>query len=1115
MKGRLRPLVFLLLAVVVRNVAQVPQRISPAVAQSLSNARPATYKPNELLVRFRTGAGSAAIQQAHQKVHGEVAYTFQIVPSLHLVRVPEGTDVLQAVATYRANPSVLYAEPNYQVHTQVTPNDPSFVDGTQWDLHNTGQNGGIAGADIDAVDAWNITTGDSSVVVGVTDTGIDFNHPDLAPNMHMLESNCSDGIDNDGNGHIDDCFGINAITGSSNPFDDNEHGTHVSGIIGARGNNGIGIAGINWNVGLVACKFLDATGSGSISDAITCLEYFKDLKDNHGLNLVATNNSWGGGGFSQALFDAIEAHMQSGILFIAAAGNSALDNDFGGFYPADYYLPNVISVAATNRFDGLSVFSNFGGRTVHIAAPGQDIISTTPNNTYTVLSGTSMAAPHVTGLAALLKAQDQTRDWRAIKNLILSGGDNDPVAGPTITGLRLNANGSLTCASKGVLGRLRPVGDVPVATFGQPVLIAVHFARCAAPGGTINATINPGGTVLSLKDDGVAPDQVAGDGIYSAFFNPSSPGLYTVTLTWSGCPGCTQVFTLNVIRPYFFQPVASSYQTIAGTGMNFHGFGGAFPVTPSFPIPFGDGSFSRLFISNAGTISFDAPISTPNNFDIIIFNQTLPVNHAATLVAPFWTMLSSPDNTHNVFYQEVGTAPDREFVVEWRDVNVCDNLNDIGFGTCFSTSDARFQVVFFESKSNILFNYASVVFGGQAGFADSGSTATIGVQTGVSLADQFSFNAPVLDNNTALLWTTTGPDARASAPSITNLSPPLTTVGTAPVLTVNGANFTSNSVVRWNGLDRTTTFSDSGHLTIQTTAADVATAGSANVEVFTFTGGTSNAATFNIFNPPNIVALAESSASAGGPAFALTILGSNFDTGSVVQWNGAARPTTVLSDTRLVASINSSDIASPGAATISVITGSGLSTAGATFTITDFGLTEAGPSSVTGGQAAAFTVNLEPNPAGFPYANPVILSCSLPATAGTCSFASSQLIPGTGTQTTLNVNTNTLHTSLVPVQPVTGRTVFACCGSILLVVLLSWRPKAAELKLRPVQRFLATLVVGALMLSCGGSGNVVNSSTPTPSPTPQPAPPPLTITVIIKATSGSIEHSASFNLTIQ
>lgn len=1101
MKHTHQLLALLLLFVTVLVTAQTKVN-PPSVAAAVKRAHQPDYKANELLVRFRDQARSEAVQAAHRRVQAQLARSYQIVHNLQLVRLPEGTDVQQVIAAYRADPSVLYVEPNYRVRTQVTPNDPSFVDGTQWDLHNTGQNGGTAGADIDALDAWNITTGDSSVVIGITDSGIDFNHPDLAPNMHMLESNCSDGIDNDGNGHIDDCFGINAITGSSNPFDDDGHGTHVSGTIGARGNNGIGIAGINWNVGLVACKFLDATGSGFTSDAITCLEYFKDLKDNHGLNLVATNNSWGGGGFSQALLDAIDAHRQSGILFIAAAGNNGLDNDFGGFYPADYYLPNVISVAATTRFDGLAIFSNFGGRTVHVAAPGQDIISTTPNNTYTILSGTSMAAPHVTGLAALLKAQNQSRDWRAIKNLILAGGDPS-IAGPTITGQRLNAHGSLACSPPtGTFSRLKPVGDVPVSTFGQPVLIAVQFAVCDTSGGDVTATINPGGIVVTLKDDGVAPDQAAGDGIHSGFFNPASPGAYTVTLTANGCPGCMQTFTLNVIRPYFFQPVANNYRNITGTSLGFHGFSGNFfRITPSFPIPFGDGSFSSLFIDTPGIISFDSPMSSVENFDQLTINTSLPMTQAATVVAPFWTILSPPDGTHNVFYQETGTAPNREFVVEWRDVNVCDPS-----ANCSPQTDARFQVVFFESKSDILFNYSSVVFGGQSAFADFGSSSTIGIQTGIASANQFGFNAPVLDNNTALLWTTTGPDVHSAAPAITNLMPSSTAVGTAPLVTINGANFANSSVVRLNGVDRATTFVNSGQLTIQTTSADVATAGSTNLQVFTFGGGLSNVAALNIVNPPQITSFGPTDLSAGGFATTLLVFGSNFDSGSVVQWNGSARPTTFVTSSNLAAAINAFDIASPGQAAISVVTSIGLTSPGIELTITDFGLTQSGPSSVNAGQIATFVVNLQPIPVGFSFDNPVTLSCTIPATAGTCSFTSSQLTPGTGIQTTLKVATTASSgAALVPSGSSTTKAsmLFLALTVLALIRVLA---KRGALQLRPVHGLVALLLLGCgFFLSCGGGNQ------PPPPPTP---PAPTTVLVNITATSGSLRHSASFNLTI-
>src|SRR2546430_5941224 len=418
------------------------------------------HAPDTILVRFKASALPADQALVHALVGAHAYKSFRIVEGLQAVRIPPGMRVKDAIEFYRRRPDVLYAEPNWIVDAQVVPSDPSFS--SLWGLNNTGQNGGIPDADNDAPQAWDVTTGSSDVVVAVIGTRIAHTHPDLSANMFRNELDCnSNGIDDDGNGVVDDCFGIDTANNDSNPMDDANpgHGSHVAGTIGAVGNNAVGVVGVNWTVRLMACKFLSATGSGSTADAIDCLEYVKLMKD-RGVNIVATSNSWGGGGFSQALFDAIEAHLHRGILFIAAAGNAnpGSNNDTKPFYPAAYYLPNVISVAATTRTDALASFSNFGSRTVHLGAPGQEILSTTPGNTYSSLSGTSMATPHVTGVAALLKAQDPARDWRAIKNLILAGGDTVPSLGETVTHKRLNAYGALTCTNKTVRSEERRVG---------------------------------------------------------------------------------------------------------------------------------------------------------------------------------------------------------------------------------------------------------------------------------------------------------------------------------------------------------------------------------------------------------------------------------------------------------------------------------------------------------------------------------------------------------------------------------------------------------------------------------------------------------------------------------
>ena len=490
------------------------------------------HAPDEIIVKFRDRVPEVNRSAVLSRMAGTRLRVFRIVNGLEHHRLSPDVSMAEALKRYRQDPDVLYAEPNYIVRTTATPNDARF--GELWGLYNNGQVGGTPGAHINAPAAWDISTGSSGVVIAVIDTGIDYNHPDLSANMFRNTPDCnSNGADDDGNGRIDDCYGIDRANNDSDPLDDNRHGTHVAGTIGAVGNDSMGVVGVNWNVNLMACKFLGAAGSGTTANAIGCLEYVKTMKD-RGVNVIATNNSWGGGGYSQALFDAIQSHQQAGILFIAAAGNGnaagvGVNNDQTPFYPCVFGLSNIICVAATTRSDERAPFSNYGRRTVHIGAPGNDILSTALNGTYETLSGTSMATPHVTGAAALLKASDPTRDWRSIRNLILAGGNDVASMADTVTRKRLNAFGALTCASSPVISRLAPVADSVEGNVGTPIDLTVLNIDCALPNGDVVVTVNPGGSAITLLDNGLDRDQAAGDGNYSGQWTPPSAGNFTLS----------------------------------------------------------------------------------------------------------------------------------------------------------------------------------------------------------------------------------------------------------------------------------------------------------------------------------------------------------------------------------------------------------------------------------------------------------------------------------------------------------------------------------------------------------------------------------------------------------
>jgi len=343
------------------------------------------------------------------------------------------------------DPRVEFAEPDYII-TIDTINTNDTYRNLLWGLDNTGQIvNNVAGtndADIDALEAWNVSTGSSNIIAGIIDTGVYYSHEDLSANIWTNPGELAgNGVDDDLNGYVDDIHGWNAISNSGDPLDDNGHGTHVAGTIGAVANNGKGIVGVNHHVTIISCKFLDKNGSGFTSDAVECFNYFSNLKQK-GINVRVTNNSWGGGGYSTSLYNS----MNNGILHSVAAGNSGVNIDATPSYPASYNLDNIISVAATNSNDNYASFSNYGLISVDIAGPGVNIASTWINNQYYYASGTSMAAPHVTGAAALTWSVNQALTWHDVKNLILTNGD--PLAGDkTLTDKRLNVNNILLSIS--------------------------------------------------------------------------------------------------------------------------------------------------------------------------------------------------------------------------------------------------------------------------------------------------------------------------------------------------------------------------------------------------------------------------------------------------------------------------------------------------------------------------------------------------------------------------------------------------------------------------------------------------------------------------------------------
>ncbi|MBN2325959.1 MAG: S8 family serine peptidase [Candidatus Omnitrophica bacterium] len=478
------------------------------------------YAPDSILVRFKSNTPENAKASARANVMGQLNKKYHIVEGLEHIKL-NGISVEKAINILNKLPFVEYAEPDYVLMAIETPNDPGYTNGYMWGMDN-----------IKADLAWDIETGaDNPPIVAIIDSGIDYIHKDLSVNMWINESEYmgESGKDDDDNGYIDDINGWNFVSDNNNPIDDNGHGTHTAGTVAAVGNNSIGVVGVVWKAQLMALKFLDASGSGYTSGAVSALQYAKEN------GAIISNNSWGGGSYSQALYDAID-NSSDGLdhLFVAAAGNSGRDTDRRPFthYPSCYDLDNIISVAAIDSNDNLARFSNYGSSTVDLAAPGVYIISTYPEDRYAYMDGTSMAAPHVSGVAALILAENPSLSWSDVKSRILNNTRYlASLDGKTLTGGTLNAYDALN--NKPTSGENNP----PTADFTYTTTdLIANF--------TDKSTDNDGSVVGWSWDFG---DESGTSEEQNPIYTYAAAGTYTVTLTVTDDDGATGETSQNVI----------------------------------------------------------------------------------------------------------------------------------------------------------------------------------------------------------------------------------------------------------------------------------------------------------------------------------------------------------------------------------------------------------------------------------------------------------------------------------------------------------------------------------------------------------------------------------------
>ncbi|MEH8017832.1 S8 family serine peptidase [Rheinheimera muenzenbergensis] len=609
--------------------------IALAIAASLASVSAvAAAVPGEdaILVMFKPGVGK---QERIDAVKGSGASLRQLddngrdmklryVADGRIVKVtlPKGADRDKLIKKLTLHPAIEIAEPDFPLKALATPNDPSF--GDLWGLHNTGQSGGTAGADIKAVDAWDITTGSQDIIIGIIDTGMDYNHPDLIDNRWVNPGSLPGST-----------YGYSTLNAELDPMDSDSHGTHVAGTIGASGNNGTGVVGVNWNVTLLPCQFLGPSG-GSTAGAIECINYFTDLKINHGVDIKATNNSWGGGGFSETLKAAIESAGDAGILFIAASGNDGGNADSTPMYPAAYDLDVIVSVASTDRNDAMSGFSNYGATSVDLGAPGSAILSTVPGNGYASYSGTSMASPHVAGAAALLWSVNPDLTPAEMKAILMDSGDALPaLEGKTVSGKRLNLVNALDEADPTPTFKLSLTPRTQQITAGDSAQYTLDIGNVSDWMGDValSVDVQPALAGVSLSASSGQPGQTLTLDVTTAADTPWGNYQFTVT--------GTDVATGELVKS------VNASLSVLPQGLQDYEYDNTTPV--AIPDNNAEGISSVINVPQAG----------------FVFGTNVGVNITHTWQGDLLVKLRSPEGTEHTLHNRSGGNQD-DLIQNWQ-----------------------------------------------------------------------------------------------------------------------------------------------------------------------------------------------------------------------------------------------------------------------------------------------------------------------------------------------------------------------------------------------------------------------------------------------------------------